>query len=51
MEVGDDNNAESEVVISVHGTFAARQEDEGHDWWQCNRINGVRSFIVHKSDK
>jgi hypothetical protein len=36
MEAGNDNNAESEVVISVHGTFAARPEDEGHDWWQCN---------------
>lgn len=26
--------ASTEFVISVHGTFAAKSEDEGHEWWQ-----------------
>jgi len=25
---------QTEYVISVHGTFAAKSEDEGHEWWQ-----------------
>jgi hypothetical protein len=27
-------STDTEVVVSIHGTFAAKSEDAGPQWWQ-----------------